>query len=315
VSAHSIRWESWDLAARSDREFRRTLLMTALPILLLAIIVTWLRFPELPHEEVTYKPPRYAELLPPPPPPPVKQPQPAVETPKPTPAPQPKPKPKPVEKPQPKPKPQPTPEERKANARAQVQKKFGAAFDQLSALRDQSLSANLKEGPTAANIISSQSPTGAPPAFAAAAGQGSAGIGRGSSVTGSSNGVGLGSRNVAGVHSSVGTGSRLAEKNGVPVRSLEEIQKVFDRNKGAFYAIFNRAARQNAAIGAGKIVISLTIAPDGSVTRCSLVSSTFGDSDLERKIVERVKLLNFGAKPVPPFTYPNYPINYIPPGA
>jgi protein TonB len=65
-------------------------------------------------------------------------------------------------------------------------------------------------------------------------------------------------------------------------------------------------------MGAGKIVVSLTIAPDGSVTDCKLVSSSFGDPGLEGKIVQRVKLLNFGAKDVPVFTYPNYPINYLP---
>jgi hypothetical protein len=95
-------------------------------------------------------------------------------------------------------------------------------------------------------------------------------------------------------------------------RTLEEIQLVFDRNKGAITTIYNRAARENPNLGAGKIVISLTIAPNGAVTECKLVSSTFNDPELERKIVQRVLLMNFGAKDVPPYTYPNYPIHFLP---
>ena len=70
--------------------------------------------------------------------------------------------------------------------------------------------------------------------------------------------------------------------------------------------------RENPNISAGKIIVSLTIAPDGSVTDCKLVSSSFGDPALESKVIQRVKLLNFGAKDVPSFTYPNYPINFLP---
>src|SRR3546814_11104000 len=70
--------------------------------------------------------------------------------------------------------------------------------------------------------------------------------------------------------------------------------------------------REDPNIGSGKVVVSLTIAPNGSVTDCKLVSSTFNNPDLERKIVQRVLLLNFGAKDVPAFTFPNYPINFLP---
>ncbi len=95
-------------------------------------------------------------------------------------------------------------------------------------------------------------------------------------------------------------------------RTLQEIQLVFDRNKAAFYALYNRALRQSPN-EQGKIVVSLTIAPDGHVSECHLVYSDLGDHQLEQEVVARVKLLNFGAKSVPAFTYPNYPIHFVPP--
>ena len=61
----------------------------------------------------------------------------------------------------------------------------------------------------------------------------------------------------------------------------------------------------------GKIVVRLTIAPNGAVTACTLVSSSYGDADFERKVVERVKLINFGPKSGAPFTM-DYPIQFIP---
>ena len=62
----------------------------------------------------------------------------------------------------------------------------------------------------------------------------------------------------------------------------------------------------------GARAIEQAIAPNGAVTDCKLVSSSFNDAELERKVIQRVMLMNFGAKDVPPFTYPNYPIVFMP---
>lgn len=93
-------------------------------------------------------------------------------------------------------------------------------------------------------------------------------------------------------------------------RSLEEVQVVFDRAKGSFYAMYNRALRSNPALR-GKVVVKLTIAPDGSVTDASIVNSELNDPALEQKIVSRVRLLRFGAKSVPEATF-EYPIFFEP---
>ncbi|MCB1691577.1 MAG: hypothetical protein KDI19_02370, partial [Pseudomonadales bacterium] len=47
-------------------------------------------------------------------------------------------------------------------------------------------------------------------------------------------------------------------------RSIEEVRRVFDANKGAIYSIYNRALRSNPAL-AGKVVLELVIEPDGHV--------------------------------------------------
>ena len=93
-------------------------------------------------------------------------------------------------------------------------------------------------------------------------------------------------------------------------RSIEEIQMVFDRNKGAIYSVYNRALRQDPALQ-GKIVLRLTIAPSGKVTRCDVVSSELHDVALEKKISQRIKLFDFGSKDVSQVTI-NYPIDFLP---
>jgi TonB family protein len=93
-------------------------------------------------------------------------------------------------------------------------------------------------------------------------------------------------------------------------RSREEIERVFDRNKGAIYALYNRALRQNPSLQ-GKVVLTLTIAADGRVTHCEVVSSELGDSELEQKLVQRVLLFEFEARDVEAVTTTK-PIDFFP---
>lgn len=93
-------------------------------------------------------------------------------------------------------------------------------------------------------------------------------------------------------------------------RTDEEIQIVFDRNKSALYRLYNRELRQNPTLQ-GKVVLKLTISPSGSVTMCKVVSSTLNSPALERKLEQRVKLFNFGAKKVDAVTI-TYPIDFFP---
>ncbi len=93
-------------------------------------------------------------------------------------------------------------------------------------------------------------------------------------------------------------------------RSDEEIQIVFDQNKGAIYSLYNRELRKDPTLQ-GKLVLRLTIAPSGQVTHVEIVSSELGLPALESKLVQRVKMFNFGAKPVEAVTV-TYPIQFLP---
>jgi len=103
----------------------------------------------------------------------------------------------------------------------------------------------------------------------------------------------------------------LHQPDAQPARSLAEIQQAFDRSKMAFFKAFVRQADKHG-LGPGKIVVSITISPDGTVKDCHVVSSTYGEKAVNEAIVAEVKKLNFGARDVPEFTYPDYPINFLP---
>ena len=92
--------------------------------------------------------------------------------------------------------------------------------------------------------------------------------------------------------------------------SREEIETVFDRNKGALYALYTRAQRDNPEIQ-GKLVLEITISPAGEVTMARVVSSELKDPELERKIVARVKLFRFEPRDVEAITATK-PIDFFP---
>ncbi|HGX94182.1 MAG TPA: TonB family protein [Candidatus Tenderia sp.] len=94
-------------------------------------------------------------------------------------------------------------------------------------------------------------------------------------------------------------------------RSLDEITRVMNANKNAVFNIYQRALRKNPLLR-GTVVFRMTIAPDGSMTACEIVSSDLNDKRLERKLVLRVKRINFGAKNVEEITV-NFPIEFLPP--
>ena len=93
-------------------------------------------------------------------------------------------------------------------------------------------------------------------------------------------------------------------------RSREEIEMVFDQNKGAIYSLYNRALRRDPTLQ-GKLVLRLTIAPSGVASNCEIVSSELQDDELKRKLIQRVKLFRFLAKDVEPVTTTK-PIDFFP---
>jgi protein TonB len=98
--------------------------------------------------------------------------------------------------------------------------------------------------------------------------------------------------------------------SGKASRSREEIEMVFDRNKAAIYALYNRALRENPQLQ-GKVVVQLTIAPTGEVTDCKILSSELKDEELEHKLIARIKMFRFDDRDVELITTTK-PIDFFP---
>jgi outer membrane biosynthesis protein TonB len=93
-------------------------------------------------------------------------------------------------------------------------------------------------------------------------------------------------------------------------RTDEEIQIVFDRYKSSLYRLYNRELRKDPTLQ-GKMILRLTIQPDGSVSFCELSSTDMNAPELVAQIVQRVGTFDFGAKDVPAITIV-YPIDFLP---
>jgi protein TonB len=83
-----------------------------------------------------------------------------------------------------------------------------------------------------------------------------------------------------------------------------------DRNKGAIFAIYNRALRKDPFLE-GKLVFEMVIDASGSVADIKLLSSELSDDDLTRKILSRIRLIRFEAKNVVT-TRVNYSFDFLP---
>lgn len=280
-----IQWETWALQEEADRRFRRLVLRILLPLLIIGLVVPYVKMAQR-ERAIAEETARYAELLKPPPPPPKRE----------------EPRPEPEKAPE---KPKLTQEQKVAQARAKASKMV-SQFDQLSALRE----ANLPkiDTPMAASVITSKAGTGNP-SFASSATAGSGGIGEIGVVEHGASRTGLGSRSGTAVRSNIGGRGEGVGKI-VKGRTLEEIQLVFDRTKGAFYTMYVREQRQRPDM-AGKVTVRLTIAPSGAVKKCTVIASELNHPEFEKKVVTRVLLMDFGAKDVGDFTI-DYPILFFP---
>ena len=111
--------------------------------------------------------------------------------------------------------------------------------------------------------------------------------------------------------SGTGAGGTLQKGgSGKASRSIEEIKLVFERNKGAIYAIYNRALREEPSLQ-GKVVLELKIAPAGQVTDLRIVSSELKSAELESKLLARIRQFDFGAKDVDAITV-TWPVDFLP---
>jgi periplasmic protein TonB len=291
----------WEDDPESNERFRKILKW-----LLGILIVLGILFPLLPtpkHTIAEEVPERLARVM--------------TQTPKPPPPPPP-PAPKPQEIPKIEPKlamvkPPPVNEHERAHEKAQ--KQLNQVKDELADLRDvmdmTPLETKNLSGAVGADSHAERS------LITSKVGVGSGGI----TSANSSRGFGTGAGSLTG-HDATAVTSGIVRSGlnnrapatsgggGKAARSREEIELVFDKNKGRIYSLYERALRENAELQ-GKVVLELTIAPSGEVTMCRVVSSELKDPDLERKIIALVRMFRFDPKDVDSITTTK-PIDFFP---
>ncbi len=293
----------WSPSEEVEQRFRKVLRNALIVFAILALIITFLPTPERDLASAPDIPDRIVKLViekkaPPPPPPPPK-----VEEKKPEPL---------KVEPQPQPKPQPKPQEAREKAQQSGLLKLQ---DQLADLRDNAV---LDKAATTKNLTGKvgESTRSERSLITSKLGGGSGGINTASLSRGYGGGAGsLNGHETTQVTSSLATGLAASDNvqrgaSGKASRSEEEIAMVFDRNKGAIFSIYTRALCDKPDLQ-GKLVLELTIAPDGSITRCDVVSSELNDPELERKLVARVKMFRFEARDVGTITVTK-PIDFFP---
>ncbi len=294
----------WQTDRQDTRKFKNYLLGSLLAVLVFGAVMPWLPLPEVPREELEELPPELAKIIlekpkpvipPPPPPPQVKEEVPPPE------------KPLPIEETTPVAQP-------KVSAA-----KEKAAISGLLAFKD--TFADMRESVD----VSKLQDTGA---IARGAGESatidrslltskraarSAGVNV-AALSRDTGGVALSGRATTKVDVPEGTQGNGGVQKRKAVdprsRSIEDIRRVFDGNKGAIFAIYNRALRQDPTLQ-GKVVLELVIDPNGQVVGCQVVASELADQTLLSKIVNRVRLFNFGRQDVRTTTI-SYPVHFLP---
>jgi len=321
----------WTAIPEENQRLKKNVLISVVFALIFGIAMPFLPLQKVDKTKVEELPPRLAQLViekqkpkpPPPPPPPKKEKKKEIEKEKPKKKEEKKKetkkeKPKPKPEPKPKPKPKPKPEKTQAELIAEARKKASntgllALADELSDLREKpapslNKTAKLSKGAAQAktfkrNILTSS------------VGATSGGIDTANLSSGVSRSS-LQGRETTQVESPVEKVAKQAKidsdrTNKRPSRTFEEVSLVFDKNKGSIYTIYNRALRKDPTLE-GKVVFEITIDPAGSVVSVKIVSSELNSPNLEKKLLQRIKFFNFGAKDVETLIV-TYPIDFLPP--
>ncbi|MEE4250379.1 MAG: AgmX/PglI C-terminal domain-containing protein [Alcanivoracaceae bacterium] len=298
----------WESSQQEDALYRRIQRLMLSLFLLAAVAVPLLPVAELSQEQAEEVPAHLARVL-----------LEKKELPRPEPVmPRPEPEPKPEPEAPPVPPVQAVQEpvktvNRVEQAREQAKVAGVLAFrDELMDMRDSLDVADLNQAQTSRGETDSAR---VERSLITARNTGSGGI-ETAAISRNAGGPALSGREATRVESNItaGTGSREArnasEHQGG--RSDESIRRVMDRNKGAIFAVYNRALRQDPLLE-GKLVFEMVIEPSGEISELRLISSELQDEDLTRKILSRIRMIRFDADKVLS-TRVNYAFDFLPYG-
>ncbi len=300
---------SWTIFEEDRRRFRKILQRVFLVCLLFALLIPFLPIPQIEREKAEALPPRLAKLV-------LERKQAKLPAPAKTPELKSAKKAPKLKKVKQKAKPKKIEPKKIETARQKAQRSGLLAFaDELAELRDNDVLKEIQKNSSLIKSAERKTARVERSLITAGASSGSGGINT-SKLSRGIGGSALAGRATTQVSSpvdEVGTGQGDVSRSGgsrKASRSIEEIQLVFDRNKAAIYSIYNRALRKDPTLE-GKVILKLTISPDGRVVACELVSSELSAPGIERKLVARIRLFDFGAKEVETMVV-TYPIDFLP---
>lgn len=304
----------WTVIVEEVKRFRKILGSVFIVFIVMGVVIPLVPVPKVDRTKEQELPPRLAKLI--------------LEKKKPEPKPvviEPKKEEKEVEEKKEKPKPEKKVEKKKeppkkpvvdlAKVRAEARKKAAqsgllAMVDDLSDLRDRPeiSKKKLSKGATKAKNI-------AAPELLTSNVRGSGGISSSALKRATTQNRTLDSRAGTELESPVDAAAAEAFANASEAertspRTLEEIQLVFDRYKGAITRMYNRALRKDTSLR-GVVLLEITITPAGVVAACKAISSDLDAPNLVKKLVARVKTFKFKAKDVDQVTI-RYPVDFTP---
>jgi len=304
----------WDTAGAADKLFRQLLLGALGVLLVLSVTIPLLPVKEIKQNLKSEQPLLTRVVLEkkalpkPEPPPEIPKTEPEKKIVKA------EPKPRPKVKPEPKPEPKPKPVDHLAIAKDTAKKAGVLAFrDDLQSLRDSVDVDALNQTRTSRGTADAAEVSRAVITHKGPSSSGGIQTAELSTDTG---GPALSGRETTSVASDITGTPRAgrAQKDAAPDnlggRSDDAIRRVMDRNKGAIFALYNRALRRNPLLE-GKLVFEMVIQPDGSITELNLISSELGDEALTRRILGRIHLIDFGSDDVLA-TRVNYSFDFLP---
>lgn len=297
----------WATGREDQQRLRRWLAVCLLLVTVGGVVVPWLDLPEPTRAQQEALPPRLARIV-------MDRPQPVIPPPlKPEPKeqiePEPKPEPLPEAAREVKPEPRPAVADAREKAAASGLLQFRDAFadmrDSVDLAKLQDTASIQRGSGTAATIDRS--------VLTSSHATRSAGVNV-AALSRDTGGVALSGRETTKVEvpaDAEGAGGAREQRTVDPrSRSIEEIRRIFDANKGAIFAIYNRALRADPTLQ-GKVVLELVIAPSGQVTDVRVVASELADDELVAKIVNRIRLFDFGRRDVGVTTI-SYPVHFLP---
>lgn len=310
----------WASTEEEDQRFNKFLKVGFAAFVVIGALFTFIPAPELSREQAEKLPPQLARVI-------------LEKKELPKPVEKPKPKPKPIEKKKEKPKevkpkkpepiktvkPKPRPLSEKAPAEKLAKAREKAANSGLMQLQDDLM--DMRDSLDVSEVASANSlASGAAKAQKidrsmitdkSKASSGGINTGQSSRNTGGSALSGRKTTQVEVAEATAAAKSRTKQARAERgTRGEESIRQIMEANKGAIFAIYNRALRRDPTL-AGKVTVKLIIEANGTISGVSLVSSELASADLERKLLARIRLINFGSANVEKSTL-NYSIDFLP---